>query len=160
MTGEGVGIVGIDHVQVAAPAGCEAEARRFYGVLLGLQELTKPPLLAARGGCWFRVGGQELHVGVAAPFAPAAKAHPGLSVASVEALRGIAHGLVEAGSPVDWADEAEIPELLRFHTVDPWGNRLELLAHRGVEGRRPGMDVDRAAAFPYRATCRAGGPLA
>jgi hypothetical protein len=29
-------VVGIDHVQVAAPRGCETEARRFYGTLLGL----------------------------------------------------------------------------------------------------------------------------
>jgi hypothetical protein len=27
-------IRGLDHVQVAAPAGCEADARRFYGALL------------------------------------------------------------------------------------------------------------------------------
>ncbi len=135
VTGEGAGVVGIDHVQVAAPVGCEAEARRFYGVLLGLPELAKPPLLVRRGGCWFRVGAQELHVGVDAPFAPAAKAHPGLSVGSVEALHELARRLVEAGSPVEFAEEAEIPEHVRFHTVDPWGNRLELLAHRGARHR-------------------------
>ena len=28
-----VTILGIDHVQVAAPRGCEAEARAFYGEL-------------------------------------------------------------------------------------------------------------------------------
>ena len=27
----GVGIDGLDHVQVAAPPGCEREARSFYG---------------------------------------------------------------------------------------------------------------------------------
>src|SRR6267154_619257 len=35
-------VTGIDHVQVAAPPGCEAEARAFYGELLGLEELAKP----------------------------------------------------------------------------------------------------------------------
>ena len=63
-------ITGIDHVQVAAPRGCEAEARAFYGALLGFEELPKPEPLAARGGCWFRAGGQELHVGVEDPFVP------------------------------------------------------------------------------------------
>ncbi len=121
-------IVGIDHVQVAAPAGCEAEARRFYGALLGLEEIPKPPMLAERGGCWFRVGSQELHVGVAEPFTPAVKAHAGLSVGSAEALRRIAQALTDAGARVEYADEAEIPGRLRLHTVDPWGNRLELLA--------------------------------
>jgi hypothetical protein len=44
-----VGIVGLDHVQVAAPPGCEPEARRFFGELLGLTEVEKPELLRARG---------------------------------------------------------------------------------------------------------------
>src|SRR5471030_2361585 len=73
-------VIGIDHVQVAAPSGCEAAARAFYGELLGLEELPKPEPLRSRGGCWFRVGSQELHVGVEDPFAPARKAHPGLVV--------------------------------------------------------------------------------
>src|SRR4051812_2533517 len=34
--------VRIDHVQVAAPPGCEEEARAFYGGVLGLEELDKP----------------------------------------------------------------------------------------------------------------------
>ena len=46
-------VVGIDHVQLPMPAGGEAEARRFYGQILGLREVDKPPALAGRGGCWF-----------------------------------------------------------------------------------------------------------
>jgi len=108
-------------VQVAAPAGCEAEARAFYGGLLGLEELPKPEALAARGGCWFQAGGQELHVGVEEPFAPARKAHPGLVV---DGLAELASRLGAAGIAVTW-DEA-IPGLERFHVADPFGNRLEL----------------------------------
>ena len=63
-----MGVVGIDHVQVAAPPGCEAAARRFYGELLGLEEVAKPEALRARGGAWFRAGAQQLHVGVEAAF--------------------------------------------------------------------------------------------
>src|SRR5471032_2385040 len=79
-------VIGIDHVQVAAPSGCEGAARAFYGTLLGLEELQKPEPLRARGGCWFRVGDQELHVGVEEPFAPARKAHPGFVVEDLSAL--------------------------------------------------------------------------
>lgn len=68
----------MDHVQVAAPRGCEDEARRFYGVLLGLEEIDKPEELRARGGVWFRCGEQQLHIGVEDGFAPAKKAHPAL----------------------------------------------------------------------------------
>ena len=121
-------IIGIDHVQVAAPAGREDEARRFYGGLLGLGEVPKPALLVARGGVWFRVGEQELHVGVADEFAPAAKAHPAFRVGSVEELEELAERLTSHGVEIRWADPAEIPGTVRFFAVDPWGNRVELVA--------------------------------
>jgi catechol 2,3-dioxygenase-like lactoylglutathione lyase family enzyme len=113
-------VLSIDHVQVAAPRGCEAEARAFYGELLGLQELPKPEPLAARGGCWFRAGEQELHVGVEDPFTPARKAHPGLVVADLEALAAV---LGARGIQVAYDDA--IPGARRFYTADPFGNRLE-----------------------------------
>jgi len=115
-----VAVTGIDHVQVAAPAGCEPEARAFYGRLLGLEELPKPEPLAARGGCWFRAGAQELHVGVEDPFAPARKAHPGLVVDDLDA---VAERLGAEGIEVRWDDA--IPGSRRFHAADPFGNRLE-----------------------------------
>lgn len=122
-------IVGLDHVQVAAPPGCEDEARAFYGGLLGLPELEKPPLLAPRGGVWFRVGTAQLHVGVVADgFVSAAKAHPALRVSSRGELERLARTLREHGRAVRWADEAEIPGTRRFFVDDPWGNRVELVA--------------------------------
>ncbi len=121
-------IVALDHIQVAAPAGCEAEARRFYGVLLGLDELTKPVALAARGGVWFRVGSQELHVGVAESFVPATKAHPALRVSSAAELERLAARLAAHGIGVRWADAQEIPGAIRCFVDDPWGNRVELVA--------------------------------
>lgn len=122
----GVGIDGLDHVQIAAPPGCEREARRFYGALLGLPELEKPAALRAGGGVWFAAGAHELHVGVAADFAPARKAHPGLRVGSDADLDALAGALTDAGAAVEWDDR--IPGRRRFFTSDPWGNRLELLA--------------------------------
>jgi catechol 2,3-dioxygenase-like lactoylglutathione lyase family enzyme len=113
-------LLGIDHVQVAAPLGCEAEARAFYGGLLGLEELRKPEELSANGGCWFRVGSQELHVGVEDPFAPARKAHPGFIVAALDEL---AERLRSEGIAV--AQDDAIPGTRRFHAADPFGNRLE-----------------------------------
>ena len=115
-----VSILGIDHVQVAAPAGCEAEARAFYAGLLGLAEVPKPEALRARGGCWFRAGTHELHVGVEEPFAPARKAHPGFVVADLDAL---AERLRAEGIAVEPAEA--IPGTKRFHAADPFGNRLE-----------------------------------
>ena len=50
---------GIDHVQLAMPAGREDDARAFYRDVLSLPERPKPPHLAARGGCWFGHEGLE-----------------------------------------------------------------------------------------------------
>ena len=116
--------VGLDHVQVAAPAGTEADARRFYGELLGLAELPKPEALRARGGVWFACGDRQLHVGIAEPFAPATKAHPALLVRLAD-LDRLAERLEAGGCRVQW-DHA-IPRTRRFYTADPWGNRIELV---------------------------------
>jgi catechol 2,3-dioxygenase-like lactoylglutathione lyase family enzyme len=119
-------IVGLDHVQVAAPPGCERDARGFYGGLLGLEEIVKPEPLASRGGAWFALGagGQQLHVGVEEDFAPARKAHAALAVA-LGGLEVLAERLVEAGCEVRW--DSSIQGVARFYVDDPWGNRLELV---------------------------------
>ena len=118
-------VEGLDHVQLAAPPGCEADARRFFGDLVGLEELEKPEPLRARGGAWFRVGAQQLHVGVAEPFAPARKAHPALRVRP-DALDDLAGRQTAAGVEVRWDDA--LPGARRFYANDPWGNRLEFVA--------------------------------
>lgn len=65
----------LHHVQVSCPPGGEDAARRLYAGALGIPEVEKPPVLAARGGCWFRGESVEVHVGVEASFVPANKAH-------------------------------------------------------------------------------------
>jgi catechol 2,3-dioxygenase-like lactoylglutathione lyase family enzyme len=114
-------ITGYDHVQVALPAGGEAAARAFYGGLLGMTELAKPPVLAMRGGCWFASGAAELHLGVQDPFMPARKAHPAFLT---DDLHRLAAALTAAGHTCVTGD-GEIPGVRRVHTVDPFGNRLE-----------------------------------
>ena len=114
-------VLGIDHVQVAAPRGRDDEARVFYGGLLGMAELEKPEAIRARGGCWFAAGAQELHVGVEEPFAPARKAHPGLVVSGLDLIRA---RFREAG--VEYEDDGKIAGVDRLFVSDPFGNRLEL----------------------------------
>ena len=112
----------LHHVQVSCPAGGEDAARSFYAGAIGLTEVAKPPVLAARGGVWFRQPGVELHVGVDRDFTPARKAHPAFEVADVVA---VAHRVEAAGFPVAWDDE--LPGFRRFYTADGAGNRVELL---------------------------------
>jgi catechol 2,3-dioxygenase-like lactoylglutathione lyase family enzyme len=124
-----VSVLGLDHVQVAAPPGCEPQARRFYGELIGLAELAKPEPLRGRGGVWFSLGAQQLHVAGEEAFSPARKAHPALRVEPA-ALDALANRLVTGGATVAWDDA--LPGLRRFYTHDPWGNRVELLAEASV----------------------------
>jgi catechol 2,3-dioxygenase-like lactoylglutathione lyase family enzyme len=102
-------------------------ARRFFGELLGLEEIEKPESLHARGGVWFSLGRGELHIGVDVAFIPATKAHPAFGV-SCDDIERFAEALAGAGQPVDWDDS--LPGVRRFYTADPWGNRIELLATR------------------------------
>src|SRR6187402_3284015 len=122
-----ISFVGVDHVQLAAPPECEAEARAFYCGLLGLEEVMKPPALAARGGCWFQCGAQQIHIGIEAEFRAAKKAHPALRLADRAGFDTLLARLSARGVAIKRDDE-EIPGVTaRFFIADPWGNRLELL---------------------------------
>ena len=122
MTEDGFAFRPIHHVQLAMPRGEEEACRAFWGEVLGMREIDKPPVLAARGGCWFSAGAVEVHLGVEEPFAPARKAHPGLLVDGIAAL---AKRLEDAGHPVTW--DGDFPGHDRFYAADPFGNRLEFL---------------------------------
>jgi hypothetical protein len=113
-------VTGIDHVQIAAPEGCEPEARNFFGHLLRLEEIEKPEPLSSRGGCWFKAGSHQLHVGVEEGFRPARKAHPAFAVFDIDTLF---LRLTGAGVRCVWDDA--LGNIRRFYADDPWGNRLE-----------------------------------
>jgi catechol 2,3-dioxygenase-like lactoylglutathione lyase family enzyme len=112
----------VHHVQLAMPSGEEGTARAFFVDVLGMTEIGKPPVLAARGGAWFRAGGVELHLGVEEAFQPARKAHPGIVVTDLD---GLVERLGHAGQPVQW--DADFPGFRRIYAFDPSGNRLEFL---------------------------------
>ena len=112
----------IDHVKIAIPSGGEARARAFYGDLLGLVEVPKPPALAARGGCWFESGAIKVHLGVEQDFRANVKAHVAFEVDDVQALSELAQA---AGYTVKLDDE--IADVERAFVFDPFGNRLEFL---------------------------------
>jgi catechol 2,3-dioxygenase-like lactoylglutathione lyase family enzyme len=115
-------LLAIDHVQLAMPAGGEAAARGFYGDVLGLPETPKPPHLAKRGGCWFENDALKIHLGVEADFRPARKAHPGLLVSELDALKA---RLTQAGYALK--DDEPLEGYDRIYVDDPFGNRIELL---------------------------------
>jgi catechol 2,3-dioxygenase-like lactoylglutathione lyase family enzyme len=105
------------------PQGRESEAAAFYCDVLGFEQIPKPTQLAARGGCWFRSGQVELHLGVEVPYVPARKAHPALLVSDLEQLR-----TTLAGAGVEPILDTQLEGHVRFHANDPFGNRLEFIA--------------------------------
>ncbi|MEU6374221.1 VOC family protein [Streptomyces sp. NPDC046909] len=115
-------ISAVDHIQLAAPPGSEDRLRAYYVDVLGMTELPKPPVLAARGGCWFQAGAVQLHLGMEDGFRPSKKAHPGLRVTDIEAY---AAQLEARGATVTW--DGDLPGHRRFYAYDPVGNRLEFL---------------------------------
>src|ERR1700722_17491854 len=118
-------IIGIDHVQLAMPAGGGDIARCFYRDVLGLAELPKPPNLATRGGCWFGNELVKIHLGVDKEFRSATKAHPGLLV---QGLRAIAQSCRAAGFQV--VDDEPLEGYDRTYVSDPFGNRIELMERK------------------------------
>jgi len=132
-------IVGLDHIQLAMPPGGEDEARAFYGTLLGIDEVPKPPHLAARGGCWFERDACKVHLGVDTDFRPARKAHPGFVVRDLDQL---VIALEANGYSVDVDQNPEGYE--RRYVDDPFGNRIELIepvVETGVSATMEGPSV-------------------
>ena len=107
------------------PRDHEPQARAFFVDILGMTEVDKPPVLAARGGVWFRADQVELHLGVEDDFRPARKGHPGILV---DDLDDVVARLTGAGQPVT-PDDA-FPGYRRIYAHDPFGNRLEFLQQR------------------------------
>jgi len=112
----------LDHIQLAMPPGREDDARAFYQGMLGIGEVTKPPHLAARGGCWFEQGDLKVHLGVETEFVPARKAHPAFIV---DDLRGLARMLERGGYRV--VEDQPLEGYDRLYADDPFGNRIELM---------------------------------
>lgn len=116
-----MGVVGLDHVQLAIPAGGEHDARRFFGEILKMREVPKPSGLASEG-CWFESGSLRLHIGIDPDFRAATKAHPALLVDDLAHLRA---KLVDAGVTI--CDGEPIEGYARLFVDDPFGNRIELM---------------------------------
>lgn len=116
--------VGIDHIQLAAPEGCEQDARNFFTDLLGWVEVPKPEIMRQRGGVWFQCGSHQVHIGVQRDFVPAIKAHPAFAVKNIEELKEY---LIQKNVQVIVDDARSDEGIKRFYLQDPFGNRLEFL---------------------------------
>lgn len=112
----------IQHVSVPRPPGSDDAARRFYGEILGLEEITPPASLRDLNVIWYRLGNTELHI---LTEEPQGQDHSGrhfcVAVDDVEAL----HERLEAAG-IAVVGTTPIPGRPRYFIRDPFGNLIEI----------------------------------
>jgi len=119
-----IGIVQLDHVNVIVPKPLEDEAKRFYGSVLGLNEIPKPVELQGRGGAWYQLGSVQLHLSVKADAANGQKrkGHVCYTVADV----AFAEEQLRAAEVEIIPDDQPMAGKPRFYVRDPGGNLIEI----------------------------------
>ena len=95
-------ILDIDHVQIASSGGCETEARRFFGELLGLEEIEKPEPLHGLAGVGSESGRGGRRIGIEEPFSPSGRSASGIFRG--RSLHPLFEQLEEAGVECTWDD--------------------------------------------------------
>ena len=116
----------LHHVSSPFPAGRQADVRRFYGELLGLDEVEVPRTLDASRLVWYSAGdGFELHF-FTGDLAVGSARHFCLDVDDLVATR---RRLAEAGFAPH--DGTPIPNRPRFFCRDPFDNLVELTSIQG-----------------------------
>lgn len=110
----------IQHVSIPRPPGSQAQARAFYGELLGLEELPLPDTFHGEDLVWFRLGETELHCFAEEPADDRSRRHFCIEVDRLDWLR---ERLASAGY-APW-DASVIPGRPRFFCRDPFGNAIE-----------------------------------
>lgn len=117
-----MGIIAIEHVQLAMPPEQEDRARMFYEQILGIPEVPKPKDLANRGGVWFERGPLKVHLGVEENFVAAKKAHPAFLVSD---LADMVEHMKQKG--IEIIEDNALNGCARVYVSDPFGNRIELM---------------------------------
>jgi extradiol dioxygenase family protein len=116
-------ILGLQHAAMPFPGSDDAiaDARRFYGELIGLAEREAQ----LPGVLWFDAGrGTELHL-YSAPDEPNEESHqhPCLEVTGLDELRA----RMKAAGLELIEPEGDMADRRRFFAFDPFGNAIEFL---------------------------------
>jgi len=119
----------IHHVNVTVRRSLEAEAKHFYGVVMELEEVPKPPESRARGGAWYQLGPVQLHLSIEDGLGEncVSKRHVCYAVAN---LAESEQKFRDAGVEII-PDDQPVPGWTRFYVRDPGLNRLEIAQSSG-----------------------------
>ncbi len=101
------------------------KAHDFYGELLGLRELERPPEVVAGGpGAWYELDGLQLHLFVGPDPGATSTRHIGVEIDDLDAL---VQKIKARGLPLE--DAFSFGEFKRRKfTSDPSGNLVELMS--------------------------------
>jgi len=121
-------VTALHHVNVTVPAELEAATKEFYGSVLGLQQVPKPPG-SRRSGAWYQIGATQLHLSVEDETDNASSSrHVCFTVSDLNAAE---KKFREAGVEIV-SDPRPIPGTQRFYVRDPGGNQLEIVQQPSV----------------------------
>jgi catechol 2,3-dioxygenase-like lactoylglutathione lyase family enzyme len=113
----------LSHVNVTVPAAVEADAKHFYGTVLGLKVIPKPVGTRQNVGGWYELGNVQLHLSVEEQVNNAeSDRHVCYVVAAVADAERRLH---EAGAEII-SDPRPIAGVKRFYVRDPGGNLIEI----------------------------------
>jgi catechol 2,3-dioxygenase-like lactoylglutathione lyase family enzyme len=117
----------LQHTSVPMPPGSEEDARRFYGLILNMEEKPVPESLKHLGLVWLKAGDDEIHVFSEENFGNASvEQHFCLHVDDIDWYR---QRLVRYDVPIE--ETISVPNRPRFFVRDPFGNKIEMTEVRG-----------------------------
>ncbi len=112
----------LHHVSIPAPPEGFDAGRRFYGGILGLEEIPAPKTLGQDQVLWFRIGESELHLFKEEDgHTPTGGRHFCFAVDDLAGLR-----LQLEAHNIGTEETTPIHNRPRLFCQDPFGNRLEL----------------------------------
>ncbi len=118
----------LHHVNVTVPPELETATKEFYGTLLGLEQVPKPPA-ARQTGAWYQIGATQLHLSVEdEACGPLSSRHICYVVSDLGAAE---KRFRDAGVEII-SDPRPIPGTRRFYVRDPGGNQLEIVQRVSV----------------------------
>lgn len=130
---------GLDHMQITAPLGSEAETRKFFTEILGCKEMEKPESLSHFESLWFDVAKHILHVGLEENFHAEKRGHPAFEITNIA---GLMDRLKEYNVPFE--EDYNLPGARRFYTYAFFGHRMEFLEWQ-VKPEAMMTDVEKAS---------------
>lgn len=118
-----IGIIRLNHVNITVPAALEAQTKHFYGAVLGLQQIAKPPGPRQNVGAWYQMEGGQIHLSLEDGVNnDASDRHICFQISDVETA---AREFRDAGVEII-PDPRPPAGQSRFFVRDPGGNMIEI----------------------------------